>query len=81
MNDRQKQGIALVLTGTVLAALAIHPPKMLTAVYLAFERAVAACAGVLLAAAGAAALLGLDAPHTGKAPDYTIDYDDAEGEL
>ena len=48
MNDRQKQGIALVLTGTVLAALAIHPPKVLTAVYLAFERAVVACAGVLL---------------------------------
>lgn len=81
MNDRQKQGIALVLTGTVLAALAIHPPKVLTAVYLAIERALVACAGVLLAAAGAAALLGLDAPHTAKEPDYTIDYADDAGEL
>lgn len=77
LNDTQKNALLLVAVGAALAALAIHPPKWLTAVYLAFERAVAACAGVLLAVAGVAALLSpAPAQDAAPQPDYTIEFDD-----
>lgn len=78
LNNTQKQGIALVLVGTAIAVLSIRPPKWLVRAYLTFEQAVAACVGVLLAVAGAAALLGLDASarKQADAPVYTIHFDD-----
>lgn len=77
LNNNQKQGIALVLAGTLIAVLAIHPPKWLTRLYLVLERAVAACAGVLLAVAGAAALMGLARqPGANAEPVYTIHFEE-----
>ena len=60
LTDDQKQALALLAVGAALAALALHPPKWLVKVYLAVEKAAALAAGVLLAVAGASALLGLD---------------------
>lgn len=77
LNDMQKQSIALVLLGTLIAVLAIRPPRWLVSVYLILERAVAACVGVLLAVAGAAALMGLaKVPGSGSEPVYTFHFDE-----
>ena len=66
LNDTQKNALLLVAVGAALAALAIHPPKWLTAVYLAFERV-----------AGVAALLSpAPAQDAAPQPDYTIEFDD-----
>ena len=76
LNDTQKQSIALVLLGTLIAVLAIHPPRWLVSIYLILERAVAACVGVLLAVAGAAALMGLAKIPSGGKPVYTFHFDE-----
>ena len=78
LTDDQKQALALLAVGAALAALALHPPKWLVKVYLAVEKAAALAAGVLLAVAGASALLGLDSGSQAAAPDYTIEFDEDE---
>lgn len=78
LTDDQKQALALLAVGAALAALALHPPKWLLKVYLAVEKAAALAAGVLLAVAGASALLGLDSGRQAAAPDYTIEFDEDE---
>ena len=75
LTDDQKQALALLAVGAALAALALHPPKWLVKVYLAVEKAAALAVGVLLAVAGASALLGLDSGRQDAAPDYTIEFD------
>ena len=66
LNDKQKNSILLMVLGMGIAVLAIRPPRWLTRVYLVLERAVAACLGVLLAAAGAAAHHQEQLPLGGK---------------
>ena len=78
LTDDQKQALVLLAVGAALAALALHPPKWLVEVYLAVEKAAALAAGVLLAVAGASALLGLDSGRQAAAPDYTIEFDEDE---
>ena len=78
LTDDQKQALALLAVGAALAALALHPPKWLVKVYLAVEKAAALAAGVLLAVAGASALLGLDSGRQAAVPDYTIEFDEDE---
>ncbi|WP_294500266.1 hypothetical protein [uncultured Gemmiger sp.] len=81
LNDKQKNSILLMVLGMGIAVLAIRPPRWLTRVYLVLERAVAACLGVLLAAAGAAALLGLaNTPNRSGEPVYTIHYEEGGAE-
>ena len=78
LTDDQKQALALLAVGAALAALALHPPKWLVKVYLTVEKAAALAAGLLLAVAGASALLGLDSGRQAAAPDYTIEFDEDE---
>ena len=55
-----------------------RPGRGRAAFYLAVEKAAALAAGVLLAVAGASALLGLDSGRQAAAPDYTIEFDEDE---
>ena len=76
-NKTLKEGLALLGIGAAVVALALHPPRLLSRIYLAMEKAAAVFLGVMLALAGIAALLGLtEQPSDEKPPvAYTIDYD------
>ena len=56
-DENTKTGLAYLLAGTALMALATKPPRTLTRIYLAIERICALVLGFAMALAGLAVLL------------------------
>ena len=54
LDDKTKTGLVYLLSGTLLMLLAAKPPRILTKIYLALERAAALVLGFATALAGAA---------------------------
>ena len=57
LDDKTKTGLVYLLSGTLLMLLAAKPPRILTKIYLALERAAALVLGFAMAVVGAAQLL------------------------
>ena len=54
LDDKTKTGLVYLLSGTLLMLLAAKPPRILTKIYLALERAAALVLRFAMALAGAA---------------------------